>query len=65
MRDPHNSAFYGESDDDRPPLCVVMANLCALTGSEACAQELIEACDYVERVCGPEAMVMPMPDWIQ
>lgn len=58
-----NRAFYGE--DERLPFHAVLAKLCALTGSEACAKELIEACDYVEGVCGPEAMVMPMPDWIQ
>jgi hypothetical protein len=55
--------FYG--DTERPCVASVMASLCALTGSEACAKELIEAADYVQRVCGPEAMVMPMPEWIQ
>ena len=58
--DKHN--FYG--DNERLPLCVVMANLCALTGSEDCAKELIEACDYVEATCG-STMLMPMPDWVQ
>jgi len=62
MSEREKRSFYG--DDERPSLNAVMVNLCALTGSEACAKELIEACDYVEAVCG-STMLMPMPDWIQ
>jgi len=57
-----NAAFYGE--DGRPSLYEVIANLRALTGSESCASELVEAADYVERVCGPEAALTEMPPWI-
>ncbi len=57
-----NRAFYG--DDGLPPLYAVMANLYRLTGSDACASELVEAADYVERVCGPMAALTHMPAWI-
>lgn len=56
-----NSAFYGESS--RPSLYEVIANLRALTGSEACARELIDAADEVERVC-VGASLTPMPEWV-
>ena len=55
-------AFYGE--ECRPSLYEVIAILSALTGSDACARELIMASDYVERVCGPGAALTEMPHWI-
>lgn len=54
--------FYGE---ERVPLIAVLMNLYKLTGSEACASELVEAADYVERVCGPTAALTAMPEWVQ
>jgi hypothetical protein len=62
MSERQQRAFYG--DDGRPPLCAVVENLYALTGSEACAKELVEAADYVERVCGPTAALTAMPPWV-
>jgi hypothetical protein len=62
MSERQNRAFYGE--DGRPPLCAVMANLYELTGSEACARELVKAADYVEWVCGPTAALTAMPAWV-
>lgn len=55
------AAFYG--DDGRPTVCAVLEFLRTLTGSDACAGELVEAADYTEWVCGPEAALMPMPPW--
>jgi len=55
--------FYGDNDE-RPPLYKVLANLYALTGSEPCAKELIEAADYVEQICGPNAALTAMSAWV-
>lgn len=63
MSEAQKRNFYG--DNGRPALCEVFETLRTLTGSDACASELIEAADYVEQLCGPEAMLMPMPEWIQ
>jgi len=54
--------FYG--DEERPPLITVLLNLYNLTGSEACAKELVEAADEVERICAGAAMTA-MPGWVQ
>jgi hypothetical protein len=60
-----DSVFFGEEKTDlRPNMADVLATLSRLTGSTACAEELIEASDSVERGC-PEASLMPMPEWIQ
>jgi|HubBroStandDraft_6_1064221.scaffolds.fasta_scaffold501168_1 hypothetical protein len=55
-------AFYGD-DDGRPHLSAVVSQLFALTGSEECAVELVEAADEVERVCAGAALTA-MPHWI-
>lgn len=56
--------FYGDSEPTRSS---VMTSLMDVTGSEECAKELIDAADYVEQLCGPQAVAManPMPEWIQ
>lgn len=54
--------FYG--DESRLPLIAVLMNLYKLTGSEKCAEELVEAADEVERTC-PGAALTAMPGWVQ
>jgi hypothetical protein len=63
MSETEKRNFYG--DNGRPAVCEILETLLTLTGSEACARELVEAADYTERTCGPDAMLMPMPEWIQ
>jgi hypothetical protein len=53
MSNAQQRAFYG--DDGTPYVYEIVARLCALTGSEECAVELVEAADEVERNCGPLA----------
>lgn len=60
MSEEQNRAFFGEG---RPSLYELMANLRALTGSGACAKELIDAADEVERICAGAAF-SPMPEWV-
>ena len=61
MNETQTRAFYGECG--RPSLYEVIANLRALTGSESCAKELIDAADEVERTCAGAALT-PMPEWV-
>jgi hypothetical protein len=59
----NNAAFFGEVA--RPSFSEVIANLCALYGSEACAWQLLEAAYYTEMVSGPTAFVVTeMPGWV-
>lgn len=51
-------AFYG---DDGPTVADLIVTLRTLVGFEDCAEELVEAADYTERVCGPTAALTPMP----
>ena len=58
-----NAAFYGEHDEG-PTVSEILARLGGLTGSSECAVELVEAADYVEQVCGPQAAITQMPAWV-
>ena len=62
MSEREQRAFFGE--DGRPSLYEVIATLRALTGCDACANELVAAADEVERLCGPGAALTEMPHWI-
>jgi hypothetical protein len=67
MNEARKSAFYGgdgDDDDGRPTVFAVLTTLRTLTGSVACASELLAAADYVEALCGPEAALTQMPAWI-
>ena len=59
MSDTQKKNFYGETG--RPTVCEVLETLRTLTGSESCAKELVEAADYVESVCGEQAVLMAQP----
>jgi hypothetical protein len=61
MSEAQKRNFYG--DDGRPSILAVIAMLRTLTGSEACAKELIDAADEVERTCAGAALT-PMPEWV-
>lgn len=58
-----SAAFFGE-DGESPLLYDEIRNLRAIVQDDDCTRELVEACSEIERVCGPELLVMPMPAWL-
>jgi hypothetical protein len=61
MSERQSTAFYGE--DGVSPLAAMLATLRILTGSESCAEELIQAANEVEAITAGAALTA-MPHWI-